>query len=368
MTGPRSTPHTSLNSVLRWVRREVGYTLFNKPPTVTPVQTSQDPLTGVITGDLHGSGGRLTYTVSQPGNGLVEVNADGTFVVTPDASTSHLGGTVNFTVTADNGSAYRLPGLLGNLQSVIHTLARRFGISGADTTTTVVSVDVVATNQPPTVVGSTAGTVAADGSLSGQIHATDPNHDSLNFVGASTSSLGGLVSVNADGSFTYTPTADIRHAAAAVNAPDTVTTDTFTVSASDGYGGIATATISVPVSPINGNPTGGAITGLQVDDVIGVVTGSVTGVSDPDLDTLTYSSSPMSTGGGAVDVYSDGSFTYNPTTDQRHRAAALGAPFAVTHDSFTISVWDGHGGNTTVTIVVPVPPEVDEPPTGVAAG
>jgi VCBS repeat-containing protein len=354
--------------VLRWIRREVSYTLFNKPPTVAPVQTSQDPLTGVVSGDLHGSGSGLTYTVSQPENALVHVNPDGTFTVTPDANTSHLGGTVNFTVTADNGSTYRLPGLLGHLQSVIHSFARRFGISGADTVTTDVTVDVVATNKPPTIAGYTGGTTAADGSVHGQIQAADPNNDSLNFGGASASALGGVVSVSADGAFTYTPTAGIRHSAAALNAPASVTTDTFTVSASDGYGGIATATITVPVSPINGNPTGGAITGLQVDDVIGVVTGSVTGVADPDLDTLTYSSSSTTVGGGYVDVYNDGSFTYNPTAQQRHLAAAMGAPFSVTHDSFTISVSDGHGGSTAITIVVPVPPEVDEPPTGVAAG
>jgi VCBS repeat-containing protein len=174
--------------------------------------------------------------------------------------------------------------------------------------------------------------------------------------------------VNSDGTFTYTPTGQIRHAASAVNAPETAKTDSFTVNVSDGYGGVATETINVPVTPANANPVGGAITGLQSDDIIGVVTGSVTGVSDPDLDTLGYSSNPTSVGGGNVDVYSDGSFTYNPTAEQRHLAAALGAPFTSTHDSFTISVSDGHGGSTAITIVVPVPPESDEPPTGVAAG
>ena len=173
--------------------------------------------------------------------------------------------------------------------------------------------------------------------------------------------------INSDGSFTYTPTAAARHAAAAIDAPG-ATTDSFSVNVSDGYGGVATETITVSVSPTNGNPTGGAVTDLQIDDIIGVVTGSVTGVTDPDLDTLRYSSNPTSVGGGFVDVYNDGFFTYNPTADQRHLAAALGAPFTSTHDSFTISVSDGHGGSTTITIVVPVVPESDEPPTGVAAG
>ncbi|MBB3751940.1 VCBS repeat-containing protein [Mycolicibacterium sp. BK634] len=354
--------------VLSWVRRVVGYTLFNKTPAVAPVQQSQDPLSGVVTGDLHGSGGRLTYTVNQPENARVHVNPDGTFTVTPDSHTGHLGGTVTFTVVVDNGGQYRLPGPLGRLQAVIHSLARRFGLSGADTVTTVVTVDIAATNKPPAISGYTGGTSEADGSVSGQIQAADPNQDSVTFTGTATSALGGVVTINTDGSFTYLPSTQIRHAAAAINAPEAATIDSFTVNASDAYGGVATATITVPVSPVNGNPAGGAITGLQIDDIVGVVTGSVTGVTDPDLDALSYSTSGASVGGGVVDVYDDGTFTYNPTADQRHLAAALGAPFAVTHDSFTIWASDGHGGSTAITIVVPVPPEVDEPPTGVAAG
>jgi VCBS repeat-containing protein len=360
-----------VDGVLNWFRRELRYTLFNKPPTVAPVQNSEDPLGGVVIGDLHGSsatGGRLTYTVTQPGNALVHVNPDGTFTVTPDASTAHLGGTVSFGIAVDNGSAYRLPGLAGRLQFVIHSLAQRFGLSGADATTTVVTVQVAAINKAPAITGYHDGTSTDGAMVSGQIQATDPNDDSLDFTGSTTSAFGGAVVVSSDGTFTYTPTAQIRHAASAVNAPATAKTDSFTVNVSDDYGGVATETINVPVTPANGNPVGGAITGLQIDDIIGVVTGSVTGITDPDSDALGYSSNPTSVGGGHVDVYSDGSFVYNPTADQRHLAAALGAPFTSTHDSFTISVSDGHGGSTAVTIVVPVPPESDEPPTGVAAG
>ncbi|NTY60746.1 Ig-like domain-containing protein [Mycolicibacterium sphagni] len=365
------TRRTAINTVLGWLSHELQYTLFNKPPTIAPIQHSEDPLTGVVVGDFHGSGAtdsRLTYTATQPDNAAVHVNPDGTFTVTPDANTAHVGGTVTFTVTADNGSGYRLPGLAGRIQAVIHSLAQRLGLSGSDTSTTVVTVDVAATNKPPVVTGYTDGTLGSGGIVTGQMQATDLNGDTLNFNGSTTTALGGTVVINSDGTFTYTPTASIRHAAAAINDPGAATIDSFSINVSDGYGGVATETVHVPVSPANGNPTGGAITGLQVDDIIGVVTGSVTGVTDPDLDTLGYSSNPTSVGGGSVDVYNDGSFTYNPTADQRHLAAALGAPFTSTHDSFTIFVSDGHGGSTAIIIVVPVPPEADEPPTGVAAG
>ncbi|MCV7343351.1 Ig-like domain-containing protein [Mycolicibacterium rhodesiae] len=359
------------HDVLGWVRRELRYTLFNKPPVIAAVQHSQDPVTGVVTGDLHGTNASrsgLTYDVTQPDNAVVQVHPDGTFTVTPDATTAHLGGSVSFTVTADNGSTYRLPGLLGRIQSVIHYYAQRFGISGRDTATAEVTVDVASINKAPTISGYSDDTSSIDGTVAGHIEAEDPNQDSLHFSGPATSALGGAVTVNTDGSFSYAPTFQIRHAAAADNAPDTATTDSFTVTVSDGYGGSTTHTITVPVSAVNGNPSGGAITELGVDEVIGSVTGSVIGVTDPDSDPLSYSVNPTTAGGGVVDVYGDGSFTYNPTAEQRHLAAALGAPFAVTHDSFTISVSDGHGGSTAITVVVPVPPEADEPPTGVAAG
>lgn len=368
--GPAGNPLRP-HDVLGWVRRELRYTLFNKPPVIAAVQHTEDPVTGVVTGELlgtKGSRGALTYTVTQPANAAVRVNPDGTFTVTPDVTTAHLGGSVSFTVTADNGSTYRLPGVLGRIQSVIHYYAQRLGISGHDTTTTLVIVDVGSINKAPIISGYTDATPAIDGTVTGQIEATDPNQDSLLFSGSTTSAAGGAVSVNSDGSFSYTPTFQIRHAAAADNAPGSATTDSFTVTVSDGYGGSATRTITVPVSAANGNPSGGTITDLAVDDVIGVVSGSVVGVTDPDSDPLSYSSNPTTVGGGAVDVYGDGSFTYNPTAEQRHLAAALGAPFTLTHDSFTILVSDGHGGSTAITIVVPVPPETDEPPSGVAAG
>ncbi|SBS77093.1 exported hypothetical protein [uncultured Mycobacterium sp.] len=355
------------NAVLGWAYRELRYTLFNRPPSITAVQHAQDPLTGVVTGELRDGvrhAGTPIYTVSQPGNALVQVNPDGSFTVTPDADVAHHGGTVSFTVTADNGASYRLSGPMGRLQSVIHSVAVYLGLSGPDTSTTVVVVNVTATNQPPVINGYTASTSAGTGTVAGQIRAADPNNDNLDFSGPTTSALGGSVTVNPDGSFTYVPTADIRHAAAAVNAPDAVKADSFTVTVSDGYGGTASATVDVAVSPANGNPTGGTVADLQVDDIIGFITGSISGVTDPDSDPLTYTVNPTSAGGGYVDVFSDGSFTYNPTAEQRHLAAALGAPFSTTHDSFAVFVADGHGGSTAITVIVPVPPEADEPPTG----
>lgn len=360
----------TLNTVVRWVNHELRYTLFNRRPTMTPAQLPSDPDTGVVVGDLHtkGSGATaVTYSVTQPTNAQVLVNSDGTYTVTPGQDLAHYGGQTSFTVTADNGTAYRLRGHLGVLQSMIHALAQRLGLSGPDTATTVVTVTVAATNKPPLITGYTDEPPTDTGVVTGQVQATDANNDTIGYRGPTATVRGGAVVVSADGSFRYTPTAAMRHAAAADNAAAEVTTDSFTVTADDGYGGQASRTISVTVSPSNSAPIGGQLGSLQVDDVVGLVTGSVVGITDPDADPLTFSAGPSSTGGGSVEVGDGGTFTYLPTLEQRQLAAALGAPYTTTHDSFTLTVTDGHGGAQHVTVIVPVPPD-NESPTGVAAG
>jgi VCBS repeat-containing protein len=159
----------------------------------------------------------------------------------------------------------------------------------------------------------------------------------------------------------------MRHAAAADGAPTTVTTDRFTVDVTGSNGGTVRKTVTVPIGPLNGVPTGGAVTGVQLNEEVGFVTGSVTGVSDPDHDALTFTAAPVTTGGGSVEVNPDGSFTYIPTFAQRQAAAADGAPFDITHDAFSITANDGHGGTRVINVTVTVPPD-NSSPTGVAAG
>ena len=70
---------------------------------------------------------------------------------------------------------------------------------------------------------------------------------------------------------------------------------------------------------------------------------AVTGVTDADNDTLTYSAAA---GKGTV-VFTSTGYTYTPTLTARHAAAADGASSAIKQDTITITVDDGHGGVTT---------------------
>ena len=72
--------------------------------------------------------------------------------------------------------------------------------------------------------------------------------------------------------------------------------------------------------------------------------------TDPDGDSLSYAASIP--GKGSVTMTSPGQFTYTPTYAARHNAAATNATTADKQDTFTITVSDGYGGQTTTTVTV----------------
>ena len=130
------------------------YTFFNKAPTVSP--SSSSPVTGNLnaTGP---SGATLTYTVTQgPTQGSVVVSPVGSYTYTPGADLASTGGTDSFTITVDDGSAYRLPGVRGVIRGWLHSFAQAIGLSGPDTTTATITVSAV---QPPS--GFTATTLVS---------------------------------------------------------------------------------------------------------------------------------------------------------------------------------------------------------------
>ncbi|HEX2701770.1 MAG TPA: ELWxxDGT repeat protein [Acidimicrobiales bacterium] len=166
---------------------------------------------GVLANDTDGNGDTLTAgSASTPANGSVTLNADGSFTYTPG---TNFNGTDSFTYTADDGDG------------------------GTDTAT--VTITVSAADDSPMAVGdsystpaNTALSVNAPGVLSND---TDPENDSLT-AGSAASVVGGSVSLNADGSFTYTPDFGFSGAGG------------FSYTASDGNGGTANATVTITVA------------------------------------------------------------------------------------------------------------------------
>ena len=225
-------------------------------------------------------------------------------------------------------------------------------------------------NQSPTLRPVQSGE-SATGVVSGQLNATDPDSSSLTYSVTQTPAHGS-VSVGADGSYAYTPDAEIAA---------TGTTDSFRVSVSDadsgfhihglvglinlltfglvgtsGHTGSATVAVTVaPFTPGNRAPVVGTPAVGSPNAVTGVVTGSVS-ATDADGDTLAYSA-PATTAKGAVSIGAGtGAFTYTPTVAARNNAAAVGATAADLQDSFTVTVSDGRGGTATAAVTVAVSP------------
>ncbi|MFM9032954.1 MAG: Ig-like domain-containing protein, partial [Mycobacterium sp.] len=199
-----------------------------------------------------------------------------------------------------------------------------------------VAVAVAPANTAPGGSAS-AGAPDGEGRVVGSVSVSDADADPLTFT-ASTPGKG-VVTVNADGTFSYVPTPQARHAAAADGAAGAVLTDAFEITVSDGHGGTVVVPVAVAVAPANAIPTG--ILSLGEPAANGRLTGVVTAV-DADSDGLSYSASAPDRGN--VTVNDDGTFSYIP---------ARGKPLL--GDAFTITVSDGHGGTVEVPVTVAAP-------------
>ena len=325
----------------------------NRAPVVgTPTVGSPNESTGVVVGTVIASdsdGDPLTFIGSTTtAKGSVVVDADGGFTYTPTAAARHQAASEE-AVAADLVDSFTV------------TVADGYG--GSVEVPVVVAVSPLAAapnNSAPVVEISTVGAPdATSGVVIGQIDASDPDGDVLVYAAPASTAKGAVVIDSATGEFTYTPTVAARHAAAGLNATNAGRSDSFTVTVADGYGGTATALVSVVIAPANDAPVAGIPVVGTPDVVTGVVVGSVS-ASDSDGDALIFSGS-TTTAKGRVVVDADGRFTYTPTAAARHDAASDGAVAADLADSFTVTVSDGHGGSVEVPVAVSVSPSNTAP-------
>jgi VCBS repeat-containing protein len=283
----------------------ISITPVNDAPVASspPVTTAEDtPVNGLITAsDVEGD--PLGYMLTgQPANGTVTVNADGSYTYTPNAN---FNGTDSFIVTVSDGNG--------------------------GTALVTVPITVTAVNDAP-VASSPPVTTAEDTPVLGQIAASDPDGDPLIFT-ITAAPTHGAVTVNGDGSYTYTPDANFFGS------------DSFTVSVSDGNGGTLLVAIPITVTSENDAPVASAAPATTVEDT--PVSGQIA-ASDAEGDTLTYAVTTAPSN-GTVTVGANGSYTYTPNANFNG------------NDSFTVTVSDGNGGTALVTIPVTVTPVNDAP-------
>ena len=261
---------------------------------------------GVLGNDTDPEGDPLSATiVDSPTNGTVTMNSDGSFTYTPNADFS---GTDTFTYKASDGAA----------ESSLAT----------------VTITVNPVNDAPSVADDAystdediALTIDAPGVLGND---TDPDGDPLSATIVD-SPANGTVTMNSDGSFTYTPNADFSG------------TDTFTYKASDGTAESSLATVTITVNPVNDAPS--ATDDAYSTDEDTALTIDAPGVlandSDPEGDPLS-AIEVVGPANGSLTMNSDGSFTYTPN-----------AGFSGT-DTFTYKASDGTAESTEATVTITV--------------
>jgi VCBS repeat-containing protein len=290
----------------------------NSAPVAGTVTVSvPDAMTGVVTGKINASdtdGDPLTYTVPvSTGKGAVGIDVvTGVFTYTPTVAARQNAAKVGAT-DADKSDTF--------------TVTVSDGQGGS--TTALVTVAVAPVVVTPGNNSPVAGTVTvglpdpSTGVAVGQINATDPDGDTLAYSGTQTTSKGEVV-VEADGSFTYTPSPTARHNAARDGAGAADLADAFTLTVSDGKGGSTAVPVTVSIAPVNVTPVAGEVSISPANTETGVLSGVITAI-DADGDALTYSGS-ATTSRGVVVVNADGSFTYTPNDAARDNLGTVVLP------------------------------------------
>jgi VCBS repeat-containing protein len=280
---------------------------------------SGNTLRGVLRGDSVPDQGVVSAVLAEDvQHGTLVLNANGTFTYTPDADFS---GADTFTYRISDGQS----------QSQLATVTLNVSpvndppVAGADG-------EYVVNEDIELVVSAEQGLLAND---------SDPDEDELTAVLSRLPSHGDLT-LNDDGSFTYTPDADFFGS------------DSFSYRAFDGTLSSELATVSIAISPVNDVPV--AVNDeyfVDEDNVLGA--GGEVNVTtndfepDGDFQSVTLVEQVMH---GSLQLNEDGTFVYTPEEN-----------FNGT-DSFAYRIHDSESQSNIGTVTLIVAPVNDRPQAG----
>jgi VCBS repeat-containing protein len=260
-----------------------------------------------------GDGDMLAFSIEPgdgPAHGSVVIEADGSFLYTPD---SDFHGDDSFTVTIGDGKggfAFQL-----------------------------VQISVASVNDAPDAAATRGVETDEEQPVTFTVLATDKDGGTPDFsIGAADGPAHGIAVIDAaSGEVTYTPDLDFSGE------------DSFVVTIGDGQGGFTVQTVTVTVAPVNDAPVAQGFEGGTGDEDTAIL-GQVL-ASDIDGDDLVFSVEPGDApfNGGLLLDAGTGAFTYTPDPDW----------FGT--DSFVVTIRDGRGGVTTQLVEVSVAPVGDAP-------
>ncbi len=258
----------------------------------------------VLANDSDVDGDTLTAVfVAGPSHGQLTLNTDGTYTYTPDANYN---GADSFTYKANDVQA--------------------------DSNVATVSLTVSSVNDAPVAVADsfnatedTTLTVAAAGVLSND---TDTENDALTAVLDTPTAAGSTLTLNSDGSFSYTPAANFNGV------------DTFTYHDVDANSAVGNSvTVSIHVAAVNDAPVA---QGQSVSTNSNTAVSGVVVATDVDGDTLTYATTSNPAHGTLTVFDAAGAFTYTPDVGY------------VGSDSFTFKANDGTVDSADATVDITV--------------
>jgi VCBS repeat-containing protein len=283
-----------------------------KTVTLGAADAENTPLTfSIVTGPAHGSLGSVSAATCT-------IGCSATVQYTPDANYN---GPDSFTYKANDGSAD------SNTATVTMTVnaVNDAPVAAADGTYT--------TNEDTPVTVTAPGVLANDTDVEGSpltaVKVTDPAH--------------GTVTLNADGSFTYTPAANYHGA------------DSFTYKANDGSADSNTVAVSFTVTSVADDPVAGDDSANVPEDSTGQTVSVLANDTDGDGDGLTITS--VDTTGTTGTVTNNGDdVTYDPNGQFEYLTTGQTAT-----DTFTYTVSDGTGGTDTATVTITIQGSNDPP-------
>jgi hypothetical protein len=351
---------------------------LSTPATASYTDTSANDSFSNVTGTLGGAdrdtGASLTYGITAG---------------TDDGTTVTKAGTYGTLVVTKASGAYTFTPSASAINARTADVSETFTVSvsdGALSTTATYTVSITGANDTPTlaaVTGASYTDTAANDSFSndtGTLSGADRDTGaSLTYGIDSGSASGGVVTkagtygtltVNqASGAYTYTPSAS------AINARTTDTSESFTVTVTDGTAS-ASQTFTVSITAANDTPTLAAVTGASytdtaTNDTFANDTGTLSGADRDAAASLTYGITGGTASAGvvtSVGTYgtltvnqTSGAYTYTPS------ASAINARTTDASESFTLTVTDGTA-STSQTYTVSITATNDTPTLASVAG
>ncbi|TBO28675.1 tandem-95 repeat protein, partial [Aquabacterium lacunae] len=294
-------------------------TPFSFDPRANDTDPENNPLT-ILT--VNGQPISVSQPVVIAGKGTVSMKPDGSLEFKPEPN---FNGSFDVPYTVSDGQ----PGSVPQQASITVTIAPKndLPVPQPDPTDP--------TNPYDPVTNSYNKATPEDTPVSGKVVGSDVDGDPLTY-GLSTNPAqqpkNGTVVVNGDGTWTYTP------------APNYNGPDSFTVTISDGKGGVTTTVVNLNVTPVNDAPVANPDSAsTPINTVLSNINvkGNDTDVDNPASE-LTVVNPKVDPAKGTVTLNPDGTLNFTPATD-------VTGPVTIT---YTVRDKDGLEATSTVLVVV----------------